>query len=471
MKRIAAFVFAFLAVWYLQASDADAQFRRECRYGFCTGGGGPTGTPISNACVSTPGTTITFTAQGTGGTNPNRISVVSINWSSAGSSGLTAVTIGGISMTRAVRATASSIGNNSEIWFVANPTGTSSNIVLTASVALTGATIEVYSLIGYRTVIATTTGTTSISQTYNNKQLAIGAGSRAINVSTSLSNMNTDFSAACGLGLWGVHTSQALHGNGTLTSSINPTSNNPEIALAVWSTDPPPNCPVVANLTGLIGSWDASVFSSLTISAGKITAAADQSGAGHTMAGPSGPNYNATGFNGLPAFDWGASGTNGLSVSSFPFGTGNTLTFYTVISMNNSTGSFGRIISYFAGGSNDADNNASFLVARNAGSNALVLYRNASTASTASLAFIPHILIATINSSGVMTIYVDNVAVTGNTLNAAFGATGTLALGIAAFSNTSNWIGPMGEAGLTNTFTNSTNAGLLYTCLKSKWGL
>lgn len=239
MKRIAAFVFAFLAVWYLQATDADAQFRRECRAGFCVPGGGPSGNPISNACINSSGTTITFTAQGVGGANPTRVSVVSINWSdstAAGTAELTAMTIGGITMTRAVRASGDNQNSNSEIWYAANPTGTSANVVATFSTAVDGITIEVYRLVGYLSVTAATTGTTSVSQAYTNKQLAIAAGSRTTNVSTSLSNMVNDYSSACGANLWGVHASQKLSGNGTLTSAISPTSSNPKIALAVWST-------------------------------------------------------------------------------------------------------------------------------------------------------------------------------------------------------------------------------------------
>lgn len=199
------------------------------------------GTPISNACLNSSGTTITFTAQGVGGAAPNRTTVVSINWSdstAAGTAILTGMTVGGLTMTRAIRTTSAAASSNSEVWYVANPTGTTANIVASFLTAVDGVTIEVYSLLGYTTVpLAGTTGTTSVSQGYNNRQLAIGAGSRTTNVSTSLSNMVNDYSSACGSSLWGVHSSQRLSGNGgTLTSAISPTSSNPKIALAVWST-------------------------------------------------------------------------------------------------------------------------------------------------------------------------------------------------------------------------------------------
>ncbi len=201
----------------------------------------PSTTPVSNACSTSSGTSITFTAQGVGGANPNRITVVSINWddsTNAGTAQLTAMSVGGISMSRAASATIDAQNSNSEVWYATNPSGTTANIVATFATAVNGVTIEVYSLIGYASApIASTTGTTSVSQLYNNKQVALAAASRTINVSTSLSNMTNDFSSACGANLWGVHASQVLRGNNqTLTSTISPTSNNPKIALAVWST-------------------------------------------------------------------------------------------------------------------------------------------------------------------------------------------------------------------------------------------
>ncbi len=262
MKRIAAFVFAFFAVCYFQIADADAQFGKECRYGFCVPGGGPSSTPVSNACISSSGTTITFTAQGIGGARPNRVSLVSINWSdstAAGTAELTAMTIGGISMTRAVRASGDNQNSNSELWYVLNPTGTTANIVATFSTVVDGITIEVYSLIGYSTAgpVAITTGTTSVSQAYTNKQVAIAAASRTVNVSTSLSNMVNDFSSACGSNLWGVHASQKLHGNGTLTSTISPTSNNPKIAMAVWAVNALGSCTASNDFLLRAGTLDA----------------------------------------------------------------------------------------------------------------------------------------------------------------------------------------------------------------------
>ncbi len=220
------------------------------------------GTPVSNACATASGTTVTFTAQGTGGASSNRITVVTINWSdstNAGTAQLTAMTVGGISMTKATAATTGVTNSNSEIWYAVNPTGTTANIVATFATAVDGVTIEVYNLAGFIIAPLTTTiGTTSVSQLHNNKQIALATASRTTNVSTSLSNMINDFSSACGSNLWGVHASQRLTGNNqTLTSAISPTSNNPKIALAVWGSTV--DCtiaaaPFLARTSGLDGT-------------------------------------------------------------------------------------------------------------------------------------------------------------------------------------------------------------------------
>src|SRR5258706_5778586 len=229
-KRLLAFIFASV-LWVAPASAGWLPLNE------------PSTAPISNACSTSSGTTITFTAQGVGGANPNRITVVTINWddsTNAATAQLTAMTVGGISMTQGASASSGVQNRNSEIWYASNPSGTTANIVATFATAVNGVTIEVYSLIGYVSApIANTNGTTSVSQAYNNKQVALAAASRTINVSTSLSNMVNDFSSACGANLWGVHASQSLRGtNQTLTSTISPTSNNPKIALALWSTQP-----------------------------------------------------------------------------------------------------------------------------------------------------------------------------------------------------------------------------------------
>jgi len=478
MKRFAAFVFAFFAVCYLQIAEADAQFRRECRYGFCVPGGGPTGTPVSNACINSSGTTITFTAQGVGGANPRRITVVTINWSdstAAGTAELNSVTVGALSTVRAVRASGDNQNSNSEIWWVANPTGTTANIVATFSTAVDGVTIEVYNLVGYQSVVATTTGTTSVSQAYTNKQLAIAAASRTVNVSTALSNMTNDFSSACGAGLWGVHASQKLNGNGTLSSTISPSTTNPKIAMAVWQVPVATVC--TANMTGtILANWDASVTASLTLGAGsKVTNWADQSASGNNLGDgntTNKPTYSATSFNsGRPGLALANAGGSLRSTSTVAFGTGNTVTFYYVGTINSASSSNGRALAYWDGSSSDFSSVGSFIFFRPGTAQTMAIMRATIQPTATAITYdVPAIWIGTITSAGVITLYTDGVAGSTATSSGNFISNGNFSVG-ASISDTVGVTGQLADVAISNGLTNSTNVAALYSCLKVKWGM
>lgn len=476
MKRFAALVFALLSFCYL--SEANAQFNKTqpgCAVeGFCSNSG-LIAAPVSNACITSSGTTITFTAQGTGGPNPNRISVVSINWSdstAAGTAQLNSMTIGGISMTRAVRTTSGVSNSNSEIWYVANPTGSASNVVAVFATAVNGVTIEVYSLIGYRLVAGTNTGTTTVSQGYSNKQLGIAAGSRTVNVSTSLSNMTNDFSSACGSSLWGVHASQKLNGNnGTLTTAINPTSNNPKIALAIWSTTLP--TPLLSNT---IGWWDMSVVSGTTLNgSNQILSVQDQSGGNNTMfSAVANPPYNATGFNGRPtiAFDQTTS-TAGLVATAFPLGTGNTLTIWMVATGPSTTvASGGRWLSYWDQTGNDFDQAGAFTfsIAGTTQTAINITRHSVNVGQTITIYPALHVFITTIDSSGVMTIYTDGVASSTGTAAGNWVSGGFLCIGKRCDQNSGYWSGNISEVGISTNFTNSSGVATLNSALHTKWG-
>lgn len=433
--------------------------------------------PVSNACINSSGTTITFTAQGTGNAKAGRVSVVTINWddsTAAGTAELTAMTIGGISMVRQIRAVGDDQNSNSEVWYAANPTGTTANIVATFSTAVDGITIEVYSLVGYQSVTATTTGTTSVSQAYTNKQVAIAAASRRVNVSTSLSNMTNDFSSACGASLWGVHASQKLNGNGTLSSTISPTSNTPLIALAVWQVPVTATC--TASMAGtVVGNWDASVTASLTLGAGnKVTNWADNSGFGNNLGDgttTAKPVYSATSFNtGFPGLAT-ANASGSIVGSNFAFGTGNTATFYYVGTFNSLSSVNGRIFAYWDGSNSDFSSVGSFIFLRPGGTQTAAIMRATIQTTASAMTYdAPTIWIGTISSAGVMTLYTNGVAGITNTSSGNFVSNGRVSLA-SSISDVSGVTGQLAEAALSNGFTNSTNVATLYNCLKVKWGL
>jgi hypothetical protein len=228
----------------------------------------------------------------------------------------------------------------------------------------------------------------------------------------------------------------------------------------------------LTGLTGLIGWWDASVYASLSLSGSNITAVADQSSAGNTITASAGwPVYSATGFNSKPAMLFAATG-NSLQRAAFAFGTGNALTIFCVGEFTSSSSSYGRILSYCAAGdANDAASNASFLLSRESTTTDAVLYRNGNIAHAVAGYSTNRRIIATISSSGVMTIYIDGVATTGATLNAAFGATGLLALGGVTGGSVSPMDGAIAEMGVATGYTSATNVASLDSYLKAKWGL
>lgn len=484
-------IFAALIVatlYVLGAASSHGQFVAECRYGFCSSGDAVSSTPISTACSTASTTTTTFTAQGIGTANPNRISVVSINWSDstlAGTAELSGVTLGGVAMTRAVRSVGDNQNSNSEIWYLANPTGTSANIVVTSSTAINGITIGVYSLVGYRTVSTSAIGTTTITTSYSNKQVALAAASRRVNVSTSLSNMTNDFSSACGANLWGVHASQRLSGNSSLTTTISPTSNTPLIAMAIWSTDTPFVCtgslaPNAVPGTTAIGWWDASVTASLNLTAAVVNSWTDQTTGKVLVQGTAfaKPTYSATAFNtSFPGVIMTTATGSALEVGSFPMGTGNTLTWFIVTqTAQASSNSSPRYLSYAKPASNDFDNVGSWTWAGgNSPQVEAAFSRDTTNFPATVLTFSAgyHVFAGTVDSNGQVTLYMDCGAPTiaqiapGNWVSA-----GTFAIGHqATVGGGGHFItAVIAEAVILIGVPTPANIGQVINGLKSKWG-
>lgn len=225
-------------------------------------------------------------------------------------------------------------------------------------------------------------------------------------------------------------------------------------------------------LPGLKGWWDASASTIAFSSGSNISTLSDLSGAGNTMTSGGGPAvYNATGFNSRPAIMFNAAASTQMYKDGFAFGTGNTLTAWAVWLCTGGSG--GRMLSYRAGGGDDAGSNQSFLFS--GGPSASSLYRNGTQAAVvASGINVFYRSIATIDPSGVMKHYLNGVPTTGGTLNAAFGATGDLGLGNKPHSSlltADGFTGAIAEAGLATSFADATTVGWFDTYLMNKWGL
>jgi hypothetical protein len=235
-------------------------------------------------------------------------------------------------------------------------------------------------------------------------------------------------------------------------------------------------------LTGLVGWWDASVTASLTLSGADINAVADQSGGGRTMnwTGFVKPTYSATGFNGSkPAILLG-NGSALATASGFPMGTGNTLTAWYVGTMCSSSFSDAdaRALDYIAAGSGNIDYNdaGSWAIYRNASTTqSLGLVRNvisAVTPSTITAYPAPHRIICTIDSSGLMTIYIDGVVVATATSSGNWVSAGVCQIGTRVVAASGGfWSGPIAEAGVATGYHDATTVTQLDTYLKTKWGL
>ena len=241
------------------------------------------------------------------------------------------------------------------------------------------------------------------------------------------------------------------------------------VNLTKGTAPPPPTSP--PGVTGMLGWWDASVTASLSLTGSDINSVADQSGGSNNLTWYfAKPTYSATGLGGYPAINM--AGGKALTKTSFPMGTGNTLTWFFVGRLGlSSSSSSGRYLSYAStSNANDYDDVQSWMVFRASSTTQMTFYRNAtSTAKTTTAHPAVHRFIGTVNSSGVMTLYIDNVASTTATLAGNWSSLGTFIVG----SNLSTEFidTDFGEIGVATGYSDATAVGLLDAYLKTKWGL
>jgi hypothetical protein len=224
-----------------------------------------------------------------------------------------------------------------------------------------------------------------------------------------------------------------------------------------------------AALTGLIMWLDPTVTASLTLSGALVTDFADQSGAGNNAinhSGASRASYSATSLNGHPGVTYAGSFLNN---SAFPMGTGNTLTVFAVYTLENIASGSARLINYAAPGFTDQNSVHSWVIARSGSTANPRMFRNGTESVPSNGSYTtPHRIIATIDGSGVITTYIDNVAAASATLNGNWTTAGLMSIGT---DGTSNWNGVVGDIGIATGFTSSGNVALLDTYLKNKYGL
>ncbi len=227
-------------------------------------------------------------------------------------------------------------------------------------------------------------------------------------------------------------------------------------------------------LTGGLGWWDTSVTASITLSGSNVTALADQIGSNH-LANNSTVPYSATAFNtSYPGFTLPNSGSSYMFKVGLAMGTGNTLTaWYVGTTAQNADSTSGRTLSYAAPANQDYNNAGSWTVANSTSFNNTFLTRNNISAGISGLAGYAagHRFIYTINSSGVITVYVDGVASTTATSSGNWVSGGNFCIGTHSNVGSDHWYGIVAEAGIATGFTSSTDVARLDLYLKNKWGL
>jgi hypothetical protein len=333
--------------------------------------------------------------------------------------------------------------------YLANKWGTT--LVNTVAPVISG-----FNYVGYplTTTNGTWTGITPVSYTYQWKR-------NGSNISGATASLYTPVTADLGATITVTVTAVGWIGNVSATSSgVGPIA--PE----------PPFAPTL--LAGLVGWWDASVTASLSLTGSSINSVADQSGHGYSMTWLNAkPTYNATGFNSStkPAIVFAAGSNTSLNTASgVAMGTGNTLTAWFVGTLGGATSNGNaRVLCYTTG--NDDTNSAGFWGIYRPSGTASALIRNSITATSSALSAdpAPHRMIYTINSSGLITIYADGVAVGTATSGGNWVSGGSARMGYLSNFN-GCWItGPVAECGFATGYSDAAMVAKLDTYLAGKW--
>lgn len=131
----------------LFAATAWAQLTINDLSGFGIGGVEPFSCAyVTSTSSNTNSSSVTFTAHSIGAADSTRRVVVAVGWSSSTGANqtLNSMTVGGSAATRDIRATASAVGHDAEIYSILVPTGTTADIVLNYSGSINRHVVHVY---------------------------------------------------------------------------------------------------------------------------------------------------------------------------------------------------------------------------------------------------------------------------------------------------------------------------------------
>ncbi len=224
------------------------------------------------------------------------------------------------------------------------------------------------------------------------------------------------------------------------------------------------------DIANLLGWWKADTG----VTGSPVTAVADQSGNGFNLGNTGTVPFNATGFNGFPAFDYAVANNAALSVSSFDLGTSNLVSVFVVGQMKTGTASSGGLVCYGVGATNDYDTagNAA-LITRSGASNVVETFAQGQRA-TGNTSLATNYRIGVIYDGTQPKMYINNVAGTDvDIYSTNFTDNGVLVIGNRYLGSVGGaaWDGPVAEIVVYEAALDGTQRNNLDAYFVAKYGL
>ena len=185
MRKLLTFLIALGAIVFAVVSPANAGSMTLMGVGRPPSGAAPFGVSLASTDFNTAGasTTYTFNTEAAGAADPNRIVMVGISGGIANTTP-SGVTINGSAATHVTSAYVNDGVDIADWWYLAVPTGTTVNIVITFNVAETRAAVSVYRIVGPSISIGTASTGTQASGTSVSATSTISSGGAAVAVTT-----------------------------------------------------------------------------------------------------------------------------------------------------------------------------------------------------------------------------------------------------------------------------------------------
>lgn len=230
-----------------------------------------------------------------------------------------------------------------------------------------------------------------------------------------------------------------------------------------------------ASMTGLIGWWKADTG----VTGNPVTAVVNQASPGtYDLVNSGTVPYNATGFQGLPAFDFVNINHAALVASPFAMGTGTTGSAFVIGKMKTDTPNFGGAVCYAGNASEDFNSSGSSgWITRQGTSNGIETFRNFTSVIDTAISLDTAYVLGSIYDGTSVTHWIN--ATIGSTSSAGLpmnwiSSSGTLVIGSrvgtsGGVATTGNWDGPIAEI-IVTTADNTADVAHIYAYAQAKYG-